>query len=70
MIKEIVHAGLTVSNIENSIKFYRDILRLDFKGQMVMEGGATEKLFNMKNVRVKVASLNGGSNIFCHLLNF
>lgn len=24
MLKEVMHIGITVSNIENSIKFYRD----------------------------------------------
>lgn len=65
MIKEILHVGLTVSNLENSIKFYRDILRLDLQGQMVMKGEETDKLFNMKNIKVNVAYLNGSKNILC-----
>ena len=63
MLKEIMHVGITVSNIENSIKFYRDILGLTLKGQAVMEGKETDKLFAMNNCKVKIAYLNGSDNI-------
>jgi methylmalonyl-CoA/ethylmalonyl-CoA epimerase len=32
MIKEIDHIGIAVNNLEGSIKIYRDILGLNFKG--------------------------------------
>ncbi len=63
MLKEIMHVGITVSNIENSIKFYRDILGLTLKGQAIMEGKETDKLFAMNNCKVKIAYLNGSDNI-------
>ena len=63
MLKEIMHVGITVSNIENSIKFYRDILGLTLKGQAVMEGKETDALFAMNNCKVKIAYLNGSDNI-------
>lgn len=37
MVKNIAHVGLTVSNLKKSIKFYEDILGLDYKVQMTME---------------------------------
>lgn len=64
MIKEVIHIGLTVSNIEKSIEFYRDILGLNYKGQMLMEGKETDLLFGIKNCKAKVAYLNGSDNIF------
>ncbi|MEI0478973.1 VOC family protein [Brachyspira pulli] len=63
MLKEIMHVGITVSNIENSIKFYRDILGLTLKGQAIMEGKETDALFAMNNCKVKIAYLNGSNNI-------
>lgn len=63
MIKEIMHIGITVSNLENSIKFYRDILGLTFVGEMVMEGKETDLLFASKNIKVGLAYLNGSENI-------
>ena len=63
MLKEVMHIGITVSDIEKSIKFYRDILGLTFKGQAVMEGKETDALFNMENCKIKIAYLNGSDNI-------
>lgn len=63
MLKNIAHVGLTVSNIEESIKFYKEILGLKYDGQMVMEGEATERLFALENCRVKVAYLNGSDEV-------
>ena len=60
MINEIIHVGLTVSDLERSIKFYRDILGFKFLGQILMEGDQTDKLFCRKNCKAKVAYLNGG----------
>ena len=57
-MKSICHIGLTVSNLENSIKFYRDVLGLNYVGKLTMAGESTEKLFNIKNCVVKVAYLN------------
>lgn len=63
MLKEIMHIGITVSNIERSINFYRDILGLKFIGEAVMEGKETDALFAMDNCKVKIAYLNGSDNI-------
>lgn len=63
MLRNIAHVGITVSNLERSIKFYRDVLGLQYKGQMVMEGEATDKLFGKKNCTAKVAYLNGCKEI-------
>lgn len=63
MIGQVAHIGITVSNMEESIKFYRDILGLNFQGQMLMEGEATDQLFNMKDCKVKVAYLNGSDKL-------
>ena len=65
MIKEIMHVGLTVSNLDNSVKFYRDILGLKYVGEIFMEGKETDLLFNKENVKARVAYLNGGDHIMC-----
>lgn len=64
MLNEIVHIGVTVSDIDKSIKFYRDILGLEYKGQLLMEGKETDLLFGRKNCKVKVAYLNGSKNSY------
>lgn len=59
MLKHIAHVGVTVSNLERSIDFYQNVLGLSYKGQMVMEGEATDTLFGTKGCKVKVAYLEG-----------
>lgn len=63
MLKEVIHIGLTVRDIDRSIAFYRDLLGLALEGQLVMEGEATDRLFGRKGCRCRVAYLNGGSTI-------
>lgn len=59
MIGKIYHVGLTVSDIDRSIKFYRDVLGLEFQGEILMEGPSTDILFNKPNSKCRVAYLNG-----------
>lgn len=63
MIGKIYHVGLTVSDLDKSIIFYRDILGLEFQGEILMVGEETDKLFNKKNCRARIAYLNGSKNI-------
>ncbi len=63
MIGRVVHVGLTVSDLEKSITFYKDTLGLSFEGKMKMEGESTDRLFNIQDCKVKVAYLNGSKEI-------
>lgn len=60
MINEIIHVGVTVSDLDRSIDFYKNIMGLEFVGQILMEGNETDKLFRRKNCKAKVAYLNSG----------
>ena len=46
MVGRIYHVGLTVSDLDRSIAFYRDILGLEFQGEIFMEGEETDKMFH------------------------
>ena len=59
MVGRIYHVGLTVSDIDRSIAFYRDILGLEFQGEIFMEGEETDKMFRKENCKARVAYLNG-----------
>ncbi|MGI5977258.1 MAG: VOC family protein [Candidatus Limivicinus sp.] len=59
MIGQIYHVGLTVSDLDRSVSFYRDILGLRYLGEIIMEGEETDILFQRKNCRARVAYLNG-----------
>ena len=63
MVGRIYHVGLTVSDLDKSIHFYRDVLGLEFQGEVLMVGEETDKLFNKKNCRARIAYLNGSKNI-------
>lgn len=45
MLNEIMHIGITVSDMERSIAFYKDVLGLDYQGELMMEGPETDALF-------------------------
>lgn len=38
MIGQIYHVGLTVSDLDRSVAFYRDVLGLQYQGELLMEG--------------------------------
>ena len=59
MVGRIYHVGLTVSDLNRSIAFYRDILGLEFQGEIFMEGEETDKMFRKENCKARVAYLNG-----------
>ena len=50
MLQEVMHIGITVSDMDKSISFYKDILGLVLKGEMTMTGAEVDKLFNKKIV--------------------
>lgn len=63
MLKQVLHVGLTVSDLACSIAFYRDVLGLKFIGQMRMQGEETDRLFQRENCIVDVAYLNGSDEL-------
>lgn len=65
MLGKVLHIGLTVTDLEKSIKFYRDVLGLKLYGKIVMQGKETDDLFGVENLKVNVAYLNGSKNADC-----
>lgn len=63
MVGRIYHVGLTVSDLDKSIAFYRDILGLKFQGEIMIVGEETDKIFKKKNCKARVAYLNVSENI-------
>ncbi len=63
MIGQIYHVGLTVSDMERSIRFYKDVLGLEYKGEIVMEGKETEVLFQRPGCKARVAYLNSSDKL-------
>lgn len=63
MLNKVCHIGLTVSNLQNSIKFYEDTLGLNYIGKITMSGENTETLFNLKNCFARIGYLTCNENI-------
>ena len=63
MVGRIYHVGLTVSDLDRSIVFYRDVLGLEFQGEILMVGEETDKMFRKANCKARVAYLNGSKSI-------
>ena len=63
MIQGILHVGLTVSDIDRSVAFYKDCLGLSYLGELCMEGKETDRLFQKENAKARVAYLNGSDAI-------
>ncbi|GAA0790096.1 VOC family protein [Hathewaya limosa] len=55
MLDEIAHIGITVNDMSQTIKFYRDILGLTLTGDIIMEGHNVEILTTIKNSKLRVA---------------
>lgn len=63
MIGEVLHVGISVTDLDKSLDFYQNILGLSFEGKMIMEGIETDKLFARNNCKIKLAYLNGSDEL-------
>ena len=63
MLKQIYHVGLTVSDLDKSVAFYRDVLGLKYQGEILMEGPETDAMFARENCKIRVAYLNGSDDV-------
>lgn len=61
MIKEVRHAGIVVSNLNVSVKFYCDLLNLKVKSIANEEGEFLDNMLSRKNVKNKVAKLTANN---------
>ena len=56
-IQRLTHLGICVSDLERSLRFYRDVLGCKEVGRIALEGGATEVLNGLENVKVRAIYL-------------
>lgn len=57
MFTSIAHIGLTVSDLDRSVAFYRDVLGLTPQGEMQMNGPESTLLFGREGCTARVAYL-------------
>ena len=71
MIKEIRHIGIVVNNMENSLKFYRDLLGLKIIRDMDEHGDYIDNMLSLNNVQVITVKLSADiGNTLIELLDF
>ena len=72
MIKEVRHIGISVTNMEKSLKFYRDLLGFKIEREMDESGSHLDNMLSLKNVNVKTIkmSIDGKGGTLVELLQF
>ena len=71
MIKEVRHIGIVVNNMENSLKFYRDLLGLKIIRDMNEQGSYINNMLSLDSVKVRTVKLSAGvGNTLIELLDF
>lgn len=63
MLQEVLHIGVTVTDMEQSIAFYRDVLGLKMVGRLRMHGPRTDRLFGWDNADCRVTYWQGSDNL-------
>ena len=56
-MKAIRHFGIVVSDIEKSLKFYRDLLGLKIKVDAIEEGPFIDAISGLKNIKVRTVKM-------------
>jgi len=69
MVKGVCHTSITVSNVERSITFYRDILGLELIFTRESSGEALSKGVGVENAHLRIAMFRAG-NDFLELIEY
>ena len=71
MIKEVRHVGIVVNNMENSLKFYQDLLGFKIIRDMDEHGIYINNMLSLDNVQGRTVKLSAGTgNTLIELLDF
>ena len=63
MFKGVHHPGIGVRDMEVSLRFYRDLLGLEFIKQYETEGPVVDAIVGLKGAKVKIAALKCGDDL-------
>ena len=65
------HTGFNVSDMEQSLRFYRDLLGLEVTTDIIFEGEIFEQMTSLKDPRARIVFLsNGDSRHLIELIQF
>ena len=69
-MKAIRHFGIVVSDIEKSLHFYRDLLGLKIKIDMLEEGKFIDSISGLTNVKVRTVKMSADDGNLIELLRY
>ena len=64
------HVGITVSDLEKSINFYRDLLGFTVTKEMDESGDHIDNFSGLKNIDVRTVKMSGSSGAMIELLYY
>lgn len=70
MISGMRHAGLVVRNLERSLQFYRDILGLKIRSQMIESGFYIERLVGIPGAQLEWIKLETPDGALLELIEY
>lgn len=70
MMKAVRHAGIVVSDLAKSLRFYRDLLGLRIAKQKEESGEYIDAICGLKNARINTVKLAAGDGSLIELLYF
>ncbi len=69
-MKALRHIGIVVNDLEKTLYFYRDILGLKIRREMVEAGKYIDNLSNLKGVKVKTIKMSADDGNLIELLYY
>lgn len=70
LVKANRHFGIVVSDLENSLKFYCDVLGFKIFKSMTESGEHLDKMLSLENVNVKTVKMTIGGDTLIELLEY
>lgn len=67
-MKSVRHFGIVVTDMEKSLKFYRDLLGLKIKVDAIEEGPFIDAISGLKNVKVRTVKMAADDGYLIELL--
>jgi catechol 2,3-dioxygenase-like lactoylglutathione lyase family enzyme len=70
MITQFRHAGIVVSDLDASLRFYRDLLGFEVKKRMDESGSYIDRMLALPDVRVTTCKMASPDGVLIELLQF
>jgi catechol 2,3-dioxygenase-like lactoylglutathione lyase family enzyme len=61
VVKEFLHVGISVIDLEKSVKFYTDVMQMDLEYRTKNKGEIISRIVDVENVDMDVAVVRKGS---------